>query len=255
MKQLLAFHNSEEIKQRYLDRLEQHYSADEIVHGKYWQDGRGCAVGCTIHSEEHEKYETVLGIPTWLAHVEEQIFETMSRVRAKKFPIQFLSSIPVGFFNWDQLYHDYCVFLLTDIIRYDRKKYPMVKKCVNDVIKLHQNWKNVSSNTWIITRSNIQSIIYTNDIMDYDVLQTMITVRESTRQMDADITTQSSVASLAADIVTSNNDLYLLSAISTSVDEIAKWLLNYLKNQNKPQDILLNTIQTQTQLQGITLSI
>ena len=121
------------------------------------------------------------------------------------------------------------------------EKYPTIKKHTDDVINLHQNWKKVPSNTWAITRSNIQ-IIDTTDLRKFNTSSTMDAVKESTIQIGDNITTKSSTISLAADVVTSNRDLSMCLAISTSIDEIAEWILNYLKNQNTPQDILLKMI-------------
>ena len=52
-----AFHNDPSIKEKYLTRVQAHYKADEIIQGKYWENGKGCAVGCTIHSSDHKNYE------------------------------------------------------------------------------------------------------------------------------------------------------------------------------------------------------
>lgn len=67
---LVAFHGSQEIKNKYLSRLKAHYIADEIIQGIGWENGKGCAVGCTLK-----------GLPN---------------SEAKKFPAQFLSSIEPG---------------------------------------------------------------------------------------------------------------------------------------------------------------
>src|SRR3990167_11344917 len=91
-----TFHNKKEVKQKYMARLKQHYKADEIVHGTYWQDGKGGAVGCTIHSSKHGTYESELGIPTWLAYLEDRIFEGLPNGEAKEFPLDFLKAIPIG---------------------------------------------------------------------------------------------------------------------------------------------------------------
>ena len=45
-----AYHNDLTIKTSILAQIQMHHDADEIVKGQYWQDGKGCAVGCTIHS-------------------------------------------------------------------------------------------------------------------------------------------------------------------------------------------------------------
>jgi phosphoglycerate dehydrogenase-like enzyme len=60
---MLAYHNDPTVKAMYLDRIRRHARADEIIHGKYWEKGKGCAVGCTIHGSKHSLYETELGIP------------------------------------------------------------------------------------------------------------------------------------------------------------------------------------------------
>lgn len=72
---LLAFHGDKAIKAKYLARVKAHAEADEIIHGTYWEKGKGCAVGCTIHSEKHSAYETELGMPIILARLEDRIFE------------------------------------------------------------------------------------------------------------------------------------------------------------------------------------
>lgn len=44
-----AFHNDKKIKAKYLARVKAHIKAGEVIKGKYWENGKGCAVGCTIH--------------------------------------------------------------------------------------------------------------------------------------------------------------------------------------------------------------
>src|SRR5579883_28418 len=79
-----AFQNDPAVKAMYISRIKAHAAFDEIVQGTYWEEGpfrdqiqhgRGCAVGCTIHSSEHSRYETELGIPRQLAYLQDRIFE------------------------------------------------------------------------------------------------------------------------------------------------------------------------------------
>lgn len=93
---LRAFHGKAKIKEKYLRRVRRHQRADEIIHGIYWDDGKGCAVGCTIHSSDHFGYESQLGIPLLIAHLEDKIFEGLDNSTAKGFPFRFLEAIPVG---------------------------------------------------------------------------------------------------------------------------------------------------------------
>lgn len=94
--QLLAFHSELKIKTAYLQRVKDHAEADEIIKGVYWRGGKGCAVGCTIHSDKHNAYETELGIPEMLARLEDRIFEGSSEKYAKTWPERFLKAIKPG---------------------------------------------------------------------------------------------------------------------------------------------------------------
>ena len=78
---MIAFHNDPTIKEKYLSRVTEHERADEIVKGQYWENGKGCAVGCTIHSGNHAAYETELGIPRWMARLEDCISEVFRSKR------------------------------------------------------------------------------------------------------------------------------------------------------------------------------
>ena len=91
-----AFHGKQEIKDKYIARLKAHYEADEIVQGVYWEAGKGCAVGCILHSGNHNAFEQELGIPEFFAHLVDNIFENLSNEDAKELPLQFLEAIPVG---------------------------------------------------------------------------------------------------------------------------------------------------------------
>jgi hypothetical protein len=50
--QILSFHGKQELKDEYVARVKAHRLADEIRQGYYWQDGKGCQWGCTLHVEE-----------------------------------------------------------------------------------------------------------------------------------------------------------------------------------------------------------
>lgn len=133
---LLSFHNDPAIKEKYLNRLYLHYKADEIIQGTYWQNGKGCAVGCTVHSRSHESYESELGIPRVLAYLEDGIFEGLPNEKAKEFPIQFLEAIPVGV-DLEPVWRKFMIWLLIDenegVIRH--AKTAKTKKVIKDVAK------------------------------------------------------------------------------------------------------------------------
>ena len=150
--ELLSFHGDPKVKKKYLSRVKAHAKADEIIKGQYWDDKKGCAVGCTIHSSDHSAYEKELGLPEWLAKLEDVIFEGLPNGEAKKWPSQFLEAIPVGI-NLDKVKWKFCVFVLKENIERvlglrdisdDLKK--KVVDSVRGVLKVHESA--IEKNRW-----------------------------------------------------------------------------------------------------------
>ena len=84
MNSLRAFYGDTNIKKKFLTRVRAHRKADEFRQKYFhWHNGMGCAVGCTIHSDNHDLYETELGIPPILARLEDYLFEEMPGSMAK----------------------------------------------------------------------------------------------------------------------------------------------------------------------------
>ena len=126
---LLAYHGDPAIKAKYLARVQAHREADELIKGQYWEDGKGCAVGCTIHGSKHARYEIELGIPQMLARLEDCIFEGLPNGNAKKWPERFLSAAQPGqdlsLVGWKFLH-----WLLTDETVNPGITHPLVKNAV-----------------------------------------------------------------------------------------------------------------------------
>ena len=93
---MLSFNNDQAIKDKFIARLVAHRDADELIKGVGWEDGKGCAVGCTLHAYNHEAYEDELGIPKVLARIQDRLFEGLPNHLSQQWPIRFLQSIPVG---------------------------------------------------------------------------------------------------------------------------------------------------------------
>lgn len=91
-----SFHNDLVVKNKYVSRVAEHMAADNITRGTGWKDGKGCAVGCTLEAYKHERYEIELGLPEWLAYLEDSLFDGMSLEKSKSWPKVFLESIPLG---------------------------------------------------------------------------------------------------------------------------------------------------------------
>jgi hypothetical protein len=111
---MLAYFGDPEIKAFYLERVTEHERQDEILqHFGYWRDGRGCAVGCTLHSGDHGAYERELGIPAVLAQLEDAIFENLPVEGCQSWPRQFLQAPAVGA-DLSVVWPRFALFLLED---------------------------------------------------------------------------------------------------------------------------------------------
>jgi len=139
---LVAYHGDPKIKENYLARVRAHREADEMVKGVYWKDGKGCGVGCTIHSGNHHSYETELGIPEVLAHLEDAIFEGLPNGDAKAWPERFLSAIKPGA-DLSLVWPRFALWLLVDpadgVIKY-AGEYRDVDKAIRRVGDLYREW-------------------------------------------------------------------------------------------------------------------
>jgi len=115
---MLTFHGSVELKAQRIAQVRAHRLADQLVHGQYWRDGKGCAIACTIHSGRHEDYEPELGIPVELAYEEDNIFESLPNGQSLMWPERFLEAIPVGVdLRATHVNKRYVLALLTDETR------------------------------------------------------------------------------------------------------------------------------------------
>lgn len=96
MTKLLAYHGKPEIKDFYKSRMDKHIKMDELIKGTYFEEGKGCFVGCTLHSSNHDDFEKELGIPVEIARISDTIFEGLSVEESKKFSSEFHDQIKVG---------------------------------------------------------------------------------------------------------------------------------------------------------------
>ena len=157
-----AFHNDPLLKEKYLTRVQAHYDADQIIKGEYWQNGKGCAVGCTIHSNYHAKYESELGIPEDIAHLQDTIFEGLPNKLAKEFPLQFLSAISVGA-DLKNVSNLFTIWVLTDS-KYGVLQYAEDKKIVQDIADAiaKDMVTPVSAEKWEKLRKNATNELYSS---------------------------------------------------------------------------------------------
>jgi hypothetical protein len=126
---LIAYHNDQSNKDAILAQLAKHREADELIKGHYWENGKGCAVGCTIYSDDHMKYEAQFGIPVMLARLEDCIFEGLLNDKAKLWPERFMGAIKPGS-DLSKVGWQFLHWLLTDEKVNPGIKHPTVKTAV-----------------------------------------------------------------------------------------------------------------------------
>jgi hypothetical protein len=135
-KNMKAFHNKVSIKNKYLKRVIAHQKADELVKGETGGGGKGCAVWCTLDKYEHAAYPVELGIPEWLARVEDTLFEGMTLKKSKTWPEKFLKAIKPGV-DLEKARVPFLVMVLEhslvsmDKCKYDAVKWPQVKAAID----------------------------------------------------------------------------------------------------------------------------
>lgn len=245
---LLSFHNDPAIKEKYLNRLHLHYKADEIIQGTYWQNGKGCAVGCTVHSRNHESYESELGIPRVLAYLEDGIFEGLPNEKAKEFPIQFLEAIPVGV-DLEPVWRKFMIWLLIDenegVIRH--AKTAKTKKVIKDVAKAFSDslTKIVSREKWATVRRAAYADAYVADVTyaaaaaafaaDVAYAADAAAADAATAAADADATAYAAYAAaytayVAADAAVAYADAYAAYARNRKYVVMSEKLIELLKD-------------------------
>ena len=133
------FHGDSALADMYLSRVQSHYDADEIIKGTYWENGKGCAVGCTIHSNNHKDYETLIGLPEGVARLQDRIFENLPDAAAKEFPLQFIKAChkSTGKVS-DDITKKFFVWLLTEELAHIYEKQcasykSAIEKCVKAI--------------------------------------------------------------------------------------------------------------------------
>jgi len=150
----LSYHNSPELKARFIGHVEKHREQDAIVRGHYGRiiggQWKGCAVGCSLRSLDeiegrplmvengsHSDLAKRLGIPLVLARLEDRIFEGLPPKEATLWPTLFARAIPVGAdltMVWPRLAHWMLGDETAGVIRFAKTE--RTKKVIGDVVEL-----------------------------------------------------------------------------------------------------------------------
>ena len=137
--QMISFHGQKSIQTKYLNRVSAHREADQLIQGETGYDGKGCAVWCTLDAYDHSRYPIELGIPEWLARLEDHIFEALDVEESRKWPEQFLNAIPIGIpeSKFNIIRDEFQIFWLErQKTQIDSAKYAQVALAIDGVIAL-----------------------------------------------------------------------------------------------------------------------
>ncbi len=149
---VIAFHESQELKDFVLNQLAIHREADKLVKGDYWNDGKGCAVGCTleavrlhngkfsdgINHRSHALYESELGIPIIIAKLEDRFFESLPNGESQNWPERFTNTIAPGS-NLAMVWPKFAYWLLTEEVPLHIKN-EKAKVVLAEVAALYKEW-------------------------------------------------------------------------------------------------------------------
>jgi len=141
---MLSFHNDIKVKEKYVNRVKAHAKADNLIQGVGWENGKGCAIGCTLESFDHSAYPTELGLPEWSAKLEDRLFEGMENKYAMKFPLDFLEAIPVGV-DLEPVKWKFCSYLCSENLSIvencdiDKDLKSQVSDSIKTIKSLHDN--------------------------------------------------------------------------------------------------------------------
>ena len=155
---MLSYKNDVNLKTMIVEEMKSHQEHDQIIKGTYGRMNgvfKGCAVGCAVDSfnrkldkkyavDSHAAFENAIGVPEWLARVQDNIFEGLPDKENSQFAVDFLEAIPVGV-NLKPVQWKFCAFILKENIERvlslkiadDLKK--QVVYAIRQVLTLHED--------------------------------------------------------------------------------------------------------------------
>jgi len=138
---LLSFFGKPELKQKYVDRLQEHRRLEHLTQQVGWKGGKGCAIGCILEAYDHSLFPIELGLPEWLARLIDITFERLPKGDAEQFAEDVLQAIPVGV-DIEPVRHKVAIRRLTRLLdtvpKSDQSYYQEVINAVQQVIQYHK---------------------------------------------------------------------------------------------------------------------
>jgi hypothetical protein len=165
-------------KAQFVAETKAHRQADRFIRGSYGESGDyACAVGCAIKSinklksldlstSNHLEYEAHLGIPEWVARLEDLLFENMSRDYHTNWPVNFAEAINEGS-DLNQVKVPFIVYLMESNLesirscKYDEAANPEVKNAIDQtekaILQMIEAQKSADKNAISAARSAARS--------------------------------------------------------------------------------------------------
>lgn len=134
METVQTYHANPQLKADFLAQISAHEQADALVKGSYGRMNghfKGCAIGCSAYSlavmqgqlpknaglfasePQHRRVADDLGLPLWLAYLEDNVFEMLPTELSKTWPRRLAEAIPVGAVIDDRVLAQILVWSLT----------------------------------------------------------------------------------------------------------------------------------------------
>lgn len=112
-----------ETAQLLIKRAVKHRKADEIVQGKYWQDGKGCCVGCLAEVDDgaHKHLAQMTDLPEWIFHAADAIHEELPSGEYQKWPERLARAL-AKVRKWDDVRATkaYRVMICTEVLLHEK---------------------------------------------------------------------------------------------------------------------------------------
>jgi hypothetical protein len=172
---MLSYHNDAKLKELMVIEMKKHKEKDQFIKGVYKKNEnekefKGCAVGCSIDSinkilhknynnNSHKVFEEAIGVPQWLAILQDIFFENLSSEENSEFAINFLEAIPVGV-NLGPVKWKFCAFILkqnldivSNLSNISEELKENVIQSIQKVLNIHES--SIKSGEWDIESAEL----------------------------------------------------------------------------------------------------
>jgi len=131
-----------------IEMAKRHQDQDMIKQGVWLDDvdGKGCSIGCFNHELGNESsdiaaFSKAAGIPEWMGHLQENIFEGLSVENSRDWHLECVTLYP-GVKDWNKTRDLFLISLLERVKQYDQSN---VVQSVIDLLRRKLNGEDVTA--------------------------------------------------------------------------------------------------------------